>query len=111
MRPVGGVRAAAGIRIGPARDTPARATDATPLVTAEPNRALIPVDAVIPGREAPTTGQRPYAGFLAHLIATADQLPQTRERRRAEPEDAIAAYRSTIKGAGAPVRGKFSRSS
>ena len=33
------------------------------------------------------------APFLAHLIATKDQLPQTRERRRAEPADAIAAYR------------------
>jgi hypothetical protein len=34
------------------------------------------------------------AAFLAHLIATKDQLPQTRERRRAEPADAIAAYRA-----------------
>ena len=30
--------------------------------------------------------------YLAHLIATKDKLPQTRERRRAEPADAIAAY-------------------
>lgn len=35
------------------------------------------------------------ATFLAHLIATKDQLPQTRERRRAEPAEAIAAYRAT----------------
>lgn len=35
------------------------------------------------------------AAFLAHLIATKDQLPQTRERRRVEPGDAIAAYRAT----------------
>ena len=35
------------------------------------------------------------AAFLAHLIATKDQLPQTRERRRAEPAEAIAAYRAT----------------
>jgi len=32
--------------------------------------------------------------FLAQLIATKDQLPQTRERRRAEPDEAIAAYRA-----------------
>ncbi len=32
--------------------------------------------------------------FLAHLIATKEQCPQTRERRRAEPGDAIAAYRA-----------------
>jgi hypothetical protein len=34
------------------------------------------------------------AQFLTHLIATKDQLPQTRERRRAEPGEAIAAYRT-----------------
>jgi hypothetical protein len=32
--------------------------------------------------------------FLAHLIATKEQHPQTRERRRAEPGEAIAAYRA-----------------
>ena len=37
------------------------------------------------------------AFFLAHLIATARQLPQTRERRRAEPCDAIAAYAAAAK--------------
>jgi len=36
------------------------------------------------------------ATFLAHLIATARQLPQTRERRRAEPSVVIAAYQATI---------------
>ena len=34
------------------------------------------------------------ATFLAHLIATKEQAPQTRERRRAEPTEAIAAYRA-----------------
>jgi hypothetical protein len=34
------------------------------------------------------------AAFLAHLIAMKDHHPQTRERRRAEPADAIAAYRA-----------------
>lgn len=37
------------------------------------------------------------AVFLAHLIATKEQAPQTRERRRAEPSDAIAAYRAAAK--------------
>ncbi len=32
------------------------------------------------------------AAFLAHLIATARQMPQTREKRRAEAGEAIAAY-------------------
>ena len=33
-------------------------------------------------------------GFLAHLIAMAVQAPQTRTRRRAEPAQAVAAYRA-----------------
>jgi hypothetical protein len=35
---------------------------------------------------------RPTAAFLAHLIATALQAPQTRQRRRAEPQDAAVLY-------------------
>jgi hypothetical protein len=34
------------------------------------------------------------APFLAQLIATKDQHAQTRNRRRAEPQEAIAAYRA-----------------
>jgi len=34
------------------------------------------------------------APFLAQLIATREQHPQTRERRRAEPSEAVAAYRA-----------------
>ena len=34
------------------------------------------------------------APFLAQLVATKDQNPQTRERRRAEPDMASAAYRA-----------------
>jgi hypothetical protein len=37
---------------------------------------------------------RANAIFVAHLIATAAQVPQTRARRRAEPDDASAAYRA-----------------
>jgi hypothetical protein len=37
-------------------------------------------------------GPRPSAAFLAQLIATAQQAPQTRQRRRAEPQDANAFY-------------------
>ena len=35
---------------------------------------------------------RPRANFIAQLIATAVAAPQTRTRRRAEPDEAIAAY-------------------
>ncbi|MGA2565579.1 MAG: hypothetical protein ABSF41_01995 [Pseudolabrys sp.] len=35
------------------------------------------------------------APFLAQLLAIKDQHPQTRARRRAEPDEALAAYRAT----------------
>ena len=34
------------------------------------------------------------SAFLAHLIATKTQAPQTREKRRAEPAEVLAAYRA-----------------
>jgi hypothetical protein len=37
---------------------------------------------------------RPNADFLAQLIAISEKIPQTRMRRRAEPQEAIAAYRA-----------------
>jgi hypothetical protein len=51
---------------------------------------LAPADAP----KAPETTPTSYRGaeFLAHLIATKEHLPQTCERRRAEPSEAIAAY-------------------
>jgi hypothetical protein len=40
--------------------------------------------------------QRPDAAFLAHLIATKEHAPQTRERRRAEPQTAVAIYGAAV---------------
>jgi hypothetical protein len=37
---------------------------------------------------------RPDPTFLTHLIATAQQLPQTRNLRLAAPADALSAYRA-----------------
>ena len=52
--------------------------------------------AVVPLRPAPRVESRghyrPSAAFLAHLIATRERVPQTRERRRAEPAEAMLAY-------------------
>lgn len=39
-------------------------------------------------------GGRLSADFIAQLIATKAQVPQTRARRRAEPDVANAAYRA-----------------
>lgn len=66
----------------------------------ETGRALIALQPIA-RTETPLRGH-PEAGFLAHLIATDDKLPQTRARRRATPQDAIAAYAAA--NAAAPAR-------
>jgi hypothetical protein len=57
------------------------------------NRALVVLDP-LQDRSGCVLGHR-YAPFVAHLVATKDHHPQTRERRRADPNDALAAYRAT----------------
>lgn len=57
------------------------------------SRALIAIEAPAPTERSFTHHSRhPAAPFLAHLIATQMQAPQTRARRRAEPEEAISVY-------------------
>ena len=70
------------------------AQDAVP-APADASRALVALTPTAAVRQ-PSESHR-QAAFLAHLIATKDQLPQTRERRRAEPAEAIAAYRAMNK--------------
>jgi hypothetical protein len=64
--------------------------------SAAPGRALVAV-APVSRPEAPTPIARRVASaaFLAQLIATREQLPQTRERRRAEPGHAVNIYAAT----------------
>jgi hypothetical protein len=54
--------------------------------------ALVPV-AQSP-QHAPVSSRisRPDPTFVAHLIATAEQAPQTRRLRRAAPQEALSAY-------------------
>ena len=47
-----------------------------------------------PPKPAPLVSTFRQAPFLAQLIATKDKHPQTRQRRRAEPAEAIDAYRA-----------------
>ena len=72
----------AGHRSGPSHET--HASESRALVTLAP-----------PGRDT-SDGQPGFrnVAFLAQLIATKDAHPQTRERRRAEPGDVLAAYRA-----------------
>ncbi len=65
------------------------------------SRALIPL-APVASSETPVR-VHPDAKFIAHLIATDQRLPQTRERRRADPQDVIAAYAAAMAGPTAPA--------
>ena len=110
MRAVGSISGTSAIRIG---TSPQAAGAPSPNVRdemagADQTRALVPL---VPSPNQEASSQRPSADFLAHLIATAGQMPQTRERRRVDPRDAIAAYASTAAGGSSPARQKVSRSS
>ena len=61
------------------------------------SRALVPLIRLAPQHDAPHHSPvRRVASFLTHLIATAEKVPQAREKRRADPAEVIAAYQSTI---------------
>jgi hypothetical protein len=61
------------------------ATESVALTQVEPVQRAAPVS---------SSAGRPDASFIAHLIATAEQAPQTRELRRAAVADVEAAYRA-----------------
>ena len=67
--------------------------------------ALVPVTS--PAEWSPSHSQRslPSSIFVTQLIATAEQVPQTRGLRRATAADAQTAYRATQK----PIQGTGSR--
>ncbi|WP_315744550.1 MULTISPECIES: hypothetical protein [unclassified Bradyrhizobium] len=54
--------------------------------------ALVPLVHGPEYRSPPPRSVRPDASFVAHLIATAEQVPQTRHLRRAATADALSAY-------------------
>ena len=61
-----------------------------------PGVALVPVAQPI---DVTRSGRitRPDPSFVAHLIATAAQVPQTRYLRRAAPSDAQSAYTASLR--------------
>jgi hypothetical protein len=71
-----------------------RADDvAAETVAAQAGTALVATSPTT--RSAPPSGYgRPDPTFIAHLIATAEQSPQTRVLRRADVSDVQAAYRA-----------------
>jgi hypothetical protein len=67
-----------------------------PLKPQQASVALVPTAAPSPGsRAAIQPVPRPSSIFVTHLIATAEQAPQTRSLRRATSADAQTAYRAS----------------
>jgi hypothetical protein len=55
---------------------------------------LVPSAETVERFSKPVQISRPDPSFLAHLLATAAQDPQTRNHRRAAQADALSAYRA-----------------
>jgi hypothetical protein len=88
------------MRIGDVRQAslgPAALTEGETAPARPESRALVALTPPVQAAAAPTGyRQAPFqVPFLVHLLATKDQHAQTRERRRAEPHEAVAAYRTT----------------
>jgi hypothetical protein len=76
-------------------------------VARAPDTALVTLAPAVETR--PTTVNRPDASFVAHLIATATQAPQTRILRRADGADVEAAYKSVANQNGMAGAGRRMR--
>ena len=89
------------MRIGKINRTSSRLTDSSKqefegeLVKDVAGRALLVVEPQ-PITDEPVASNFRQPPFLAQLIATKDQHPQTRDRRRADPSYAIGAYRAVV---------------
>jgi len=97
MSPISAIR---GSIVSAAGRAPREATSAPRDERTSESRALIPLQPIAPGDTPLRT--RAHAAYLAHLIATKDKLPQTRERRRAEPSEVMAAYAAASADPAAP---------
>ena len=95
MRVTGNYSASTNSRILPGSRTVSTNESIEVANTSSDGRALISLS---PARicSPPQAAIRQPAAFLAHLIATAQALPQTRERRRVEPQAAIAIYAAAL---------------
>lgn len=83
---------------GPGPHTPQSAARQEATDAPVASRAVVPVEPVV--RTATRRSAQPDASFVAHLIAMAEQTPQTRALRRATPSDARTVYdRATVQSA------------
>lgn len=83
---------------------------------AEPEREILaPSHSLVPLTDSDTREQsapmQRQAAFIAQLLATQAQVPQSRERCRAEPDEAVHAYQAALGAIPYNAGQKFSRDS
>jgi hypothetical protein len=107
MSPISPIQSSIVTPVGrsPREPTPHRRESKPPQMSE--SRALIPLEPIVE-RDTPPRA-RPRSPFLAHLIATKEKAPQTCQRRRADPADAVAAYAAAQAGPDTPAGGKLAR--
>lgn len=81
-------------RLNSPKATPPRPSDDAE--TGPASRALVPVEPISRAPHPRLHTTRPDASFVTHLIATAEQAPQTRTLRRATSSDAVGLYGRVI---------------
>lgn len=74
---------------GPEQTADDGAIDAKPACV-----ALVPMSEPVRRSGPPVRLSRPDPSFVTHLLATVEQVPQTRQHRRAAQTDALSAYRA-----------------
>jgi hypothetical protein len=85
------------IEFGSVRGRDVRQSDRRPSTDTRTSacRDLVAISPVKPRENVQRHATRSSAAFLAHLIATAESLPQTREKRRLAPQEASRLYGAT----------------
>lgn len=92
MRKVIGIAATTTARLRPA-PAPSEGGDSA---AAPECRSLVAIEPAA-GDERLLPPGRAFAPFIAQLIATERQLPQTRRNRRATPHETIAVYAASVR--------------
>ena len=86
------------MRIGGSSEGAFRRGDRRPAAVVAPESASRELTVIAaPKAHEPLPLPRGHTAFLAHLIATKTQAPQTRAKRRAEPAEVLAAYHAVAR--------------
>jgi hypothetical protein len=97
----GGISIARDFRARPNRDRTPQTAEQIPA-----ERSLVPVKNVVTGENRYVREPRTLAVFVTQLIAKERDALHTRQRNRAEPAEAVEAYRRMLNLSGVPNRYK-----